>query len=270
MAIKMLHLPYPADSYRFVSEEVKETGFRIDGIFKPIDNNPELPHIFVEVQYYPDQDFYGRFFSEIVLYLYRNKPGHWLALVVYPKRATEKPAGKEFEIFFNSPRLMRLYLEDYQDLNDPDYGILRLIACRDNDALQRVRELLDLPETPGKDVIEFLETVLVYKLPTLSREEIRVMLGLNDVQLKKTRFYQEIAEEERLEGMQIGMKAGMQAGKQEGKQEGEVLFLKKLLTKRFGSLPDAVIAKLERADTAQLELWGERMLDAKALGEVFT
>jgi predicted transposase YdaD len=85
--------------------------------------------------------FYGRFFSEIVLYLYRIKPGRWLALVIYPKRKTEKPAGEEFEIFFNSPQLMRLYLEDYQDGNDANYGILRVIACRDSDTAQQVRKL---------------------------------------------------------------------------------------------------------------------------------
>ena len=61
----------------------------------------------------------------------------------------------------------------------------------------------------------------------------------------------------------------MKAGRHKGRQEGEVLFVNKLLTKRFGALPDALIAKLERADTAQLELWRERTLDAKTLGEVF-
>ena len=55
------------------------------------------------------------------------------------------------------------------------------------------------------DIIEFIETVLVYKLPKLSREEIKIMLGL-DVQLKQTRFYQEIAEEERREGLLEGSK----------------------------------------------------------------
>lgn len=126
------------------------------------------------------------------------------------------------------------------------------------------------PEKPGKDVIEFLETVLVYKLPTLSREEIRAMLGLNDVQLKKTRFYQEIAEEERLEGMQIGMKAGMQAGRQEGRQEGESLVLQKLLVRRFGPLPAEKKAVIAVASSEQLEIWLDRVLDAESLESVFS
>ena len=110
------------------------------------------------------------------------------------------------------------------------------------------------------DIIEFIETVLVYKLPKLSREEIKIMLGL-DVQLKQTRFYQEIAEEERREGLLEGRK--------EGRQEGERLFLTKMLTKRFGLLPDWLPAKLGQAGIEQLEVWGERILEAQTLSQVF-
>lgn len=51
------------------------------------------------------------------------------------------------------------------------------------------------------------------------------MLGLINFRLKQARFYQEIAEEERREGMQEGL--------QIGRLEGERLFLKKQLNKRF-------------------------------------
>jgi predicted transposase YdaD len=47
-----------------------------------------------------------------------------------------------------------------------------------------------------------IETILVYKLPTLSREEIQAMLELTDVDLKQTRFYQDVFTEGRLEGGQ--------------------------------------------------------------------
>jgi predicted transposase/invertase (TIGR01784 family) len=82
LALELLKLPYSSDSYRFVSEEIKQTGFRIDGLFKPADNTA-YPVIFAEVQFQPDSEFYGRFFSEIALYLYRQKPARtWLAMVV--------------------------------------------------------------------------------------------------------------------------------------------------------------------------------------------
>ncbi len=88
------------------------------------------------------------------------------------------------------------------------------------------------------------------------------MLELNDVQLKQTRFYQEVVEE----GIQIGKHTGIQ----EGARIGETQLLSRLLSKRFGPLPDWVQQNLAQANTAQLEQWGERILDAKTLAEVFT
>ena len=49
-----------------------------------------------------------------------------------------------------------------------------------------------------RQIIELVETVLIYKFPELSRQEIEQMLGLNE--LKQTRVYQEALEEGRLEG----------------------------------------------------------------------
>jgi predicted transposase/invertase (TIGR01784 family) len=46
--------------------------------------------------------------------------------------------------------------------------------------------------------------LLVYKLPRLSREEIRNMLDMLDVELKQTRFYQEVF----AEGLEEGQKEG--------------------------------------------------------------
>ena len=97
-------------------------------------------------------------------------------------------------------------------------------------------------------MLEFIETVLVYKLPNLSREEIRAMLGL-DVQLKQTRFYQEVEEE--------------------GFHKGETQLLSRQLKKRFGPLPTWAQQNLADATIPQLELWAERILDAKTLAEFF-
>jgi predicted transposase YdaD len=41
-------------------------------------------------------------------------------------------------------------------------------------------------------ILDLIETMLVYKLPALSREEIQTMIGLTNQDLKKSRFYQEV------------------------------------------------------------------------------
>ncbi len=58
-------------------------------------------------------------------------------------------------------------------------------------------------------------------------------------------------------------------GMQQGIQQGEALLLQRQLTRRFGVLPAARLASIAAATPAQLETWGDRVLDAKSLDEVF-
>ena len=90
------------------------------------------------------------------------------------------------------PQLNRIYLEDYQNRTEPALALIRLIASPSVETIALAQELAQQREKLGAGVIDFIETVLVYKLPNLSREGIKTMLALNDIELKQTRFYQEI------------------------------------------------------------------------------
>lgn len=65
--------PELGNNYQFSSVEVKQTAFRIDGVFLS-SQGEENPIYFVEVQFQPDGEFYARFLAEIFLYLRQNKP----------------------------------------------------------------------------------------------------------------------------------------------------------------------------------------------------
>jgi len=71
------------------------------------------------------------------------------------------------------------------------------------------------------------------------------------------------------QGMQQGIQKGMQTGIQQGMQQGEALLLQRLLTRRFGALSATQLASIAAATPAQLEIWGDRVLEAKSLDEVF-
>ena len=49
-----------SEEYQFRSVEIKQTAFRIDGLFAPPKDNTELPLFFVEVQFSGERDFYSR------------------------------------------------------------------------------------------------------------------------------------------------------------------------------------------------------------------
>ena len=58
-------------------------------------------------------------------------------------------------------------------------------------------------------------------------------------------------------------------GRQEGRQEGEAALLLRLLELRFGPLDETSDARVRRADAETLLRWGERVLTASTLAEVF-
>ncbi|WP_287355987.1 Rpn family recombination-promoting nuclease/putative transposase [Moorena sp. SIO3B2] len=68
-----------------------------------------------------------------------------------------------------------------------------------------------------------METILVYKLPKLSRTEIEAMFSLSD--LRQTKVYQEAL----AEGIQAGRLEGIQAGRLEGKIQGKLESIPRLL-----------------------------------------
>jgi hypothetical protein len=67
----------------------------------------------------------------------------------------------------------------------------------------------------------------------------------------------------------LAIQRGLQEGEAKGRVEGQADLLARQLTKRFGPLPAEIHARLGRANSDQLERWGERLLDAESLDGVF-
>ena len=61
-------------------------------------------------------------------------------------------------------------------------------------------------ESQQRQLLELIETVLVYKFPSMSREEIEAMFRLSE--LKQTRVYQEAFQEGKEEGIEQGERRG--------------------------------------------------------------
>ncbi len=57
-------------------------------------------------------------------------------------------------------------------------------------------------------------------------------------------------------------------GRREGERKGKRTMLRTLLAARFGSLPDAAVARINAADLAQLDVWAERVLTEPTLAAV--
>ncbi len=211
---ELLNLPLTeADQYQFTNLEVKQLAFRLDGLFFPSTDNPSQPFYLTEVQFQPDDDLYYRIFAELFLYLRQYQPPYpWRVVVIYPNRNTEREKSQHFSQILNSEAVTRIYLDELEGENGLGVGIIKLVVASESVAIESAQQLIEqaqqiLPPAPlRRDIIDLIETIVVYKLPQASREEIARMLGLTD--LKQTRFYQEAFTE------------GLQEGRQEGRLEG--------------------------------------------------
>jgi predicted transposase/invertase (TIGR01784 family) len=199
--------PETANVYQFASVEIKQTAFRIDGVFLPIqeENNPIY---FVEVQFQSDTELYSRLLSEIFLYLRQNKPrSTWRGVVIYPTRSVDTSDTKDCHEFFTSHRISRIYLDELGEAASLPIGIatIKLVVEDEDTAIIAARELINRTkqavnlQLQQQQLLEFIETILVYKFPKMSREEIEAMFGLSE--LKQTRVYQEGRLEAKLEAI---------------------------------------------------------------------
>lgn len=191
------HPPEAAETYQFSSVEIKQTSFRIDGLFLPKGDSPQLPIYFVEVQFKPDKDFYSRFFTETFLYLDKTElPNNWQGVIIYPSRSLDTGKTERYIELLESGRVRRLYLDELST-ETTSIGIetVKLVIESEETAAAKAKQLIGqarvqvVDEITQRELIELIETIIVYKLPTKSREEIETMLGLNE--FKQTRVYQE-------------------------------------------------------------------------------
>jgi len=104
----------------------------------------------------------------------------------------------------NSGRILRFYLEELREGESLGISMLQLIIAPTARAIEQGKQLIprireELPKLKQQqELLELIETILVYKLPQVSRKEIEAMFSLSD--LKQTKVYQEALEEGREEG----------------------------------------------------------------------
>jgi predicted transposase/invertase (TIGR01784 family) len=255
------------DTYQFISPEIKQSSFRLDGVFLPIAEFYNQPIYFLEIQVYKDEGFYERLFSEIFLYFRQYQPPNpkWYAIVIYGTPSHESPIPERYQSLIE-PHLRRFYLNQVQEIENESLarGMVRLIVEREKKTEELSRRLIKRAAEEVSDeiiqqqVIEFIETIVIYKFPNLSREEIETMLNLS--LLKETKVYQEAFEEGKEEGKREGKEEGKREGKEEGKrkgkEEGKLEIVPKLRQKGFSiqeiaDLLDLDPEKIRQAGAAQ-------------------
>jgi predicted transposase/invertase (TIGR01784 family) len=127
-------------------------------------------------------------------------------VIVYPNPQVETNQVQRYRELLHCERVRRIYLNELENIPQTSIGLatVQLITLSKAKALdstrkliQRVREELT-PDQKPQELLQLIETILVYKLPLLNRREIETMFSLDE--LKQTQYFQDVREEARQEG----------------------------------------------------------------------
>jgi predicted transposase/invertase (TIGR01784 family) len=241
--------PANAARYTFEAVEVKETGFRMDGVFLPPDVSGTI--YFSEAQFQKDEMLYERMLAEISIYVYRNRErlSDWQAVVIYPSRSIEQSNISTVRELLASGRILRVYLDELGEIAELPIGVgLMVLTTLEGDEA-KIQARTAIERSGGdRDIIDLISTIVVYKFSELSREEVDAMLG---IELQQTRVYQEARAEER----EIGL------------QRERALILK-LLARKLGNVSPQVQSRVSALDIDRVESLGEALLDFTSIADL--
>jgi predicted transposase YdaD len=162
------------------------------------------------------------------------------------------------------------------NLDDNVLGLLGRLA----DGRQAVRRILAkiAAGDPGRRALAMSELGILAGLRNLDqvlREETERMPVIVD--LMENKFFAPMIRKGMAEGkakglaegLEKGIEKGIKKGIKKGRVEGERALLLKLLSKRFGTVPEWASRRIELLGAGDLEELGVRFVDAKSLDELF-
>lgn len=168
----------------------------------------------------------------------------------------------------------------------PDFRFILDDLAPLDDAALRARALSALPALVlwsfrhvrrGRDVMPVLRQVLdlmrrVVRAPHGTEALATLLRYIMEVSESSEEHLQELFEAAQLpeasEALMTAAEKLIRRGREEGHRNGQCDMLIKLLSRRFGTLPEHVQAQIRSANEAQLERWAERILTAPTLDAV--
>jgi predicted transposase YdaD len=251
----------PGDAlYRFDAPELKAANHRLDGAFWPRaadTGTPEQPVVLLEVQMHAKQGFKHRLAAQSFRFLQLHPQVQHLAVVVLvPHRRlklgpTQLP--QQLQAFLDGVIWLSLEELGQQAELDPLLALFTLPVRPESELVPSSQQIL----VRRPDLFPAVQTILLERLPLLTREDLMEIATIPAKDLRHTRVAQEWIEEGRLEGRL----EGEAQGEARGRALGEANVTLRQLNRRCAPLSEATRACIQALPLEQLEALAEALLD---------
>jgi len=271
-------LPPDASGYTFSAPGLKEREYRLDGLFLPPPQRPELPALILEAQMAADGGFLRRLYAETARLL-QQEPGieHWRVVVLCPSR----------QLNFGDPAPVAEFVEQRVQWIE----LLPAAACPTAPALVQALALLLQSEQELKatttalrarvagssqaaEIDDVIAAILVSRFNGRSIQELCAMGGITLDDFTQSVAYREIFGRGEARGVALGEARGVALGEARGiargEARGETKVTLRLLSRRCGPLDAEQESLIRSLPLERLEALAEALLDFQGMADLNT
>lgn len=238
-------LPADARGYRFSAPVLKEREYRLDGLFLPPPERPELPVLILEAQMAADAGFLRRLYAETARLL-QQEPGieRWRVVVLCPSR----------ELHFGDPAPVAEFVEQRVQ------WIELLPAAANPTAPALVQALALRARVAGSrqaaEIDDVIAAILVARFNGRSILELCAMGGITLDDFTQSIAYREIFGRGEARGVALGQ------------FQGEAKVTLRLLSRRCGPLSAEQESVIRSLPLERLEALAEALLDFEGMADL--
>lgn len=195
------------------------------------------------------------------------------SLLIFPRRSLEPRKILPYKVLLESEHITRLYLDELGEVDQIPLGLglIKLIVEGKRRTPKLIKNLINKTrsEIPSplhrQKVLDLIETIVLYKLPFMSREELAAMYTFTKEDLRKTRYYQDVRQEAR-EELAEEVRESVTAEVRESvtaktRQEEALQLVQRLISRRLGAIAPDLDRQVKVLETSQLENLAEALLD---------
>jgi len=257
-------LPVDAGGYQFSAPVLKEREYRLDGLFLPPADRPELPAVILEAQMAADPGFFMRLYAETARLLQQQAfIRNWRVVVLCPSRQLNFGDPSPV-IEFLEKRVQWLELLPSRQAADAPLLLQALgLLVQAEDQVAAAAKELRVKATGtavAADLSDVITAIIVSRFSGRSIPELCAMGGITIEDFSKSVAYQEI--------FGLGEARGEARGKAEGKAEGESTVILRLLQRRCGPISAATTARIQALPLEKLEALAEALLDFSSAADL--
>ena len=280
LAIYLLDLPINPDFQEAMgTEHQRIEDRRADLVVKLRDrgNDPFLLHIEIQNDNDPQMPVRMMRYLTDVLLAYPGLPIHQYLIYIGAEELTMSDGFDHAGFPYRYGLVdMRTVDCEYLIKKDTPEALVLAILCdfkgRDPQKVvdyiyKRLQELLGDNTRRLRECIAMLHVLSVNR--DLKKEIKEAEKMLTQIDMTRIPSYQLGMEKGLEKGMEKGLEKGMEKGLEKGMERGQVTLLTRLLSYKFGTLSSMVMQRIDNARPEELATWGERVLSAKKLDEVF-